>query len=224
MFKKVILPLVFGLGGAAILISLGLWQLQRMEWKEAVLAEIDQTITAAPIAVPSNPTEATDQFRPVTATGLITDEEITILASTKTLGASYRIISVFETGGRRLLLDRGFVPITDQNAPRPAVEAEITGNLHWPDEINSSTPEPDLGAGIWFGRDIEAMAGALNTEPVMIVLRGTSESNPVTTPFPLDSAGIPNDHLEYVLTWFGLAIVWLGMTGFLLWRINRKTQ
>ncbi|SLN57940.1 SURF1 family protein [Pseudoruegeria aquimaris] len=224
MFKRIILPLIFGLGGAAILISLGVWQLQRLAWKEAILAEIDATIAADPVPVPAAPTPEADQFRPVTASGLITDEEIHVLGSVKKIGPGYRIISAFVTDdGRRLLLDRGWVGLTAKETPRPPVRATITGNLHWPDEMNSSTPAPDLKAGIWFGRDIPAMAAHLDTEPVLIVLRETSESEQVTTPFPLDSSGIPNDHLEYVLTWFGLAIVWLGMTAFLLWRINRKT-
>ncbi|MEP2783693.1 MAG: SURF1 family protein [Pseudoruegeria sp.] len=222
MFKKIILPLIFGLGGAAILISLGTWQLQRLNWKETVLAEIDTRIKAAPVIVPATPSEAKDQYLPVKAIGRITDQELTFLASTKKLGASYRIVSVFETGGRRLMLDRGFVPITAKDSLRPPVEAAIIGNLHWPDEITSSTPEPDLKADIWFGRDIPEMAKALQTEPVLIVLRETSEADPVTTAFPVDSASIPNDHLEYVLTWFGLAIVWLGMTVFFMWRINRR--
>ncbi|MCT8161349.1 SURF1 family protein [Pseudoruegeria sp. SHC-113] len=224
MFKRIFLPLLFGLGGAAILISLGTWQLQRLAWKEAILAEIDTTITAAPVPVPEAPTQDADQYLPVTATGTITDQEIQILGSVKKIGPGYRIVSAFESeDGRRLLLDRGWVALEAKNASRPPVQAQITGNLHWPDEMTSSTPEPDLVAGIWFGRDIPAMAAHLNTEPVLIVLRETSETEQVTAPFPLDSSGIPNDHLEYVLTWFGLAIVWLGMTAFLLWRINRKT-
>jgi surfeit locus 1 family protein len=224
MRRKMILPLVFGLVGTAILCALGTWQLQRLTWKSTVLEAIDAKILAGPVAIPAQPTQANDQFLPVQATGHIGPEEITILASVQKIGPGYRIIAPFTLeGGRRILLDRGFVAIPAKTAERPRVEAMITGNLHWPDEISSATPVPDLAAGIWFGRDIPAMAAALNTEPVLLVQRNSTEENLVTTPFPVNSAGIPNKHLEYVVTWFGLAIVWFGMTVFFLWRIRQRT-
>ncbi|MEH6834689.1 MULTISPECIES: SURF1 family protein [Falsihalocynthiibacter] len=224
MRRKMLIPLIFGLIGTAILCALGTWQLQRLTWKTEVLAAIDTKILSEPVDIPLNPTEATDQFLPVQAKGVIGPQEITILASVQKIGPGYRVIAPLEMAdGRRVLLDRGFVAISAKNAPRPAVEAEIVGNLLWPDEISNATPPPDLNAGIWFGRDIPAMAEALNTEPVMLVQRTSTEPNLVTTSFPVDSAGIPNKHLEYVVTWFGLALVWFGMTAFLLWRIRQRT-
>jgi surfeit locus 1 family protein len=67
------------------------------------------------------------------------------------------------------------------------------------------------------------MAGALGTEPVLIVARAVAPPDPQVTPRPVDGAGIPNDHLGYAVTWFLLAVVWLGMTGLLAWRIWRRT-
>ena len=224
MRRKMILPLIFGLIGTAILCALGMWQLQRLAWKSEVLAAIDAKILADPVEIPVGANEKNDQFLPVFAEGNIGPEEITILASVQKIGPGYRVISALQMDdGRRVLLDRGFVSISAKTAPRPMVHAKITGNLLWPDEISPSTPEPDQNAAIWFARDIPAMAQALKTEPVMIVQRKSSEENLVTTPFPVDSAGIPNKHLEYVVTWFGLAIVWFGMTAFFLWRIRQRT-
>lgn len=220
MTTRMIIPLVFGLVGAAILASLGTWQLQRLNWKTTVLANIDRAILSAPGPIMAVPSQDADQYLPVRAMGTITEDEITILASTKKIGAAYRIISVFETDDRRLLLDRGFVPLTDKDAPRPATDITVVGNLYWPDEVNESTPKPDLERNIWFARDIPLMAKALNTEPVLVVARDATD--PAITPFPVDSSAIPNNHLEYVLTWYGLAIVWLGMTGYFLWRMRRK--
>jgi surfeit locus 1 family protein len=65
------------------------------------------------------------------------------------------------------------------------------------------------------------MAAALGTEPVLIVAR--TDTGDGITPLPVDTAGIPNNHLNYALTWFCLAAVWLGMTLLLLWRIRRRT-
>ena len=58
----------------------------------------------------------------------------------------------------------------------------VTGNLNWPDDRNSSTPENDVAGNIWFARDIGQMAGMLGAEPVLVVLRETSETDPVATP------------------------------------------
>ena len=220
MTTRMIIPLMFGLFGTAVLVMLGNWQLERLQWKTGILNGIDAVVVADPGPIMARPAQGTDQYRPVTAEGTITDSEIIILASTKKIGAAYRVISVFETEGRRLLLDRGFVPLEAKDAVRPQVEMTVLGNLYWPDEVNESTPAPDMSRNIWFARDIPAMAAALNTEPVMIVARDATD--PAITPFPVDSSAIPNNHLEYVLTWYGLAIVWLGMTGYFLWRMRRK--
>lgn len=224
MTRRMIFPILVGLVGTVILISLGVWQVQRLAWKEAIIAEIDDRIAAAPVALPAAPDPARDRFLPVTASGTITDAEIDVLVSVKGAGPGYRIVSAFDTDdGRRILLDRGFVVDGRKDEPRPAVRATVTGNLHWPDEVDRFTPAPDLGRNIWFARDVPAMAATLGTEPVMIVLRDTSEPDPPATPLPVDTSGIPNDHLEYAGTWFGLAAVWVGMTLFLLWRIRQRT-
>ncbi len=224
MMRRMILPLLFGILGTAVLITLGVWQLQRLEWKQAILAEIDARMAAAPVGLPADPDPARDRFLPVTATGTITDEEIDVLVSVKGTGPGYRIISAFETDDdRRILLDRGFVRDDRKDAPRPPVPGvTVTGNLHWPDEVDGYTPATDTARNIWFARDVPAMADALGTEPLMIILRTTSEPAPAVAPLPLDSAGIPNDHLGYAIQWFGLAAVWAGMTGWLLWRIRRR--
>jgi surfeit locus 1 family protein len=226
MNTRMIFPLLLGILGTAVLVSLGVWQLQRLAWKEDILAEIDARMAAAPVALPADPHAERDRFLPVTATGTILDEEIDVLVSVKGAGAGYRIISAFETeDGRRVLLDRGFVRDTEKDVPRPPVpRVTVTGNLHWPDEVDRFTPAADAVSNIWFARDVPAMAAALGTEPVMIILRATSEPAPAVSPLPLDSAGIPNDHLGYAIQWFGLAAVWAGMTGWLLWRIRQRQE
>ncbi len=86
--------------------------------------------------------------------------------------------------------------------------------------MDGYTPEPDREAELWFARDVPAMAAALDTEPVLIVRRAGGEL-PGVTPWPVDTAGIPNDHLEYAITWFSLAAIWLAMTGFLVYRMRK---
>jgi surfeit locus 1 family protein len=216
-------PLLFGAFGIAVLMSLGIWQMQRLAWKEAVLAEIDARIGAAPVALPAAPDPVADRFLPVTTKGELTGEELDVLVSRKEIGAGYRVISVFVTEtGRRVLLDRGFLIDDARGLPRESRALEVTGNLVWPDEVDSYTPAPDAKTGVWFARDVPAMAAVLKTEPLLIVAR--SETKDGIEPMPVDSSAITNDHLNYAITWFSLALVWAGMTGLLLWRIRRNVE
>ena len=221
MSRRMIFPLLLGVIGTAILISLGVWQLQRLAWKEGLLAQIDARIVAAPVAVPANPDPEADKYLPVAAEGRLTGEYLDVLVSRKQLGAGVRVIEVFESEGRRLLVDRGFIPEAQRSGPRDQSATQIIGNLHWPDEVDGFTPLPDQKTGLWFARDIPAMAAALNAEPVLIVARTSTGTG--IEPMPVDNSDTPNDHLGYAIQWFGLALVWLGMTGYLLWRISRRT-
>lgn len=224
--KRLILPLLFGLFGVGVLASLGVWQLERLQWKEDVLAAIEARIGDAPVALPARPAVETDRYLPVTLVGRTTGEALYALVSTKRRGAGYRLISGFETAeGRRVLLDEGFLPVAgvDTGVAPPSVQLSVVGNLHWPDEVDGFTPEPDIEAGLVFARDVPVLAEALGTEPLLIVAREVSGADPRATPMPVTTAGIPNNHLGYAVQWFGLALVWAGMTAFLIWRIHRRT-
>jgi len=221
--KRYLFPFLFGVVGVAVLVSLGVWQLQRLEWKEAILADIEDRISDAPAALPARPDPETHRYMPVSVQGRFDPAEIHVLVSLRDQGAGYRIIQPFETGGRRILVDRGFVPATEKNAPPATGPAVVTGNLHWPDEVDGFTPEPDVDENIWFARDVPVLAGALDTEPVLVIAREI-EGAQRGEPLPVTATGIPNNHLGYAVQWFGLAIVWAGMTAFLLWRIHTRTD
>jgi len=223
MTRRMILPLLFGLVGCAILIGLGTWQLQRLAWKKGVLAQISARLNDTPVPLPVAPDPARDKYLPVRVAGRFTGPEIDVLVSLKETGAGYRVISAFQTDdGRMILVDRGFLPEDQRPRPRTATLARVVGTLHWPDETDSFTPPPDAARDIWFARDVPAMAAKLQTEPVLIVTREATGDG--ITPLPVGTQGIPNNHLNYAVTWFSLAAVWAGMTGLLLWRIRRRTD
>ncbi|MFN3643374.1 MAG: SURF1 family protein [Gemmobacter sp.] len=224
MLRRLVFPLLLGLAGAGVLVALGLWQVQRLAWKEAILADITARIEAEPVALPAVPDPAADRYLPVAVAGRFAGRDIRVLVSRKGDGAGYRVVAAYETeDGRRILIDRGFLPEAAKTAPPASGAAKVAGNLHWPDEVDGYTPPPDARSGIWFARDLPAMAAALGTEPVLVVAKAVEPADPALDPMPLDTSGIPNDHLGYAVTWFGLAAVWLGMTAFLVWRIARRT-
>ena len=222
--RRIVLPLILGIAGFAVLASLGLWQLRRLEWKEAMLDEIARGIAAAPVELPAA-IDPSMKYLPVTMTGTTTGDEILVLSGTRELGGGYNVISAFQTDdGRRIMVDRGFIPQDDRHAARPSVALTVTGNLHWPDEKGRSTPEPDLKAGIWFAREVPRMAEHLGTEPVLVVASAVQGDAQGVMPMPLDIGGIPNNHLSYAVQWFTFALICFGMTMALAWRIRRQTD
>ncbi len=222
MMRRMVFPLAIGLLGGAILIALGIWQMQRLAWKEGVLAEISARIADAAVPLPATLDPEADRYMPVTVAGRFTGEHADVLVSRKQIGPGVRVVEVFETvDGRRVLVDRGFLPDEARSDARLSGPAEVEGNLHWPEETDGFTPPPDAATGLWFARDVDALAAALDTEATFIVARRPTGG--AIEPMPVDTSGIPNDHLNYAITWFSLAAVWLGMTAYLLWRIRQRT-
>lgn len=224
MLRKLIGPVVFGIGGVAVLVSLGLWQVRRLEWKETYIAGVEARISAAPLALPDMPTENADQYMPVMVTGHFGETGLRVLSSRKQVGPGHRLVQRFETGERTIMIDRGFLPDGDPAPAVPSGEVTITGNLLWPDETDSFTPDPDIAGGLWFARDVPAMAAALGTEPILVVTSSTDFDPGAVDPMPVTTAGIPNDHRNYAITWFSLAAIWLAMTAYLFYRTLRPTK
>lgn len=225
--RRILVPLIFGLVGCAILISLGIWQLRRLEWKQAMLAQIEARIHDAPIPLPAT-ADPEAKYTPVTVTGT-TGDELLVLSGQKGIGAGYEVITAFATDdGRRVLLDRGFFPEPQGQygweVRHPPTRLSVMGHLHWPQETGSATPPPDPKRNLWFARDVPAMAAALQTEPILVVAARIEGDTQSVTPQPISITGIPNDHLGYAIQWFALAAVWAGMTAFFIWRITRRTN
>lgn len=228
--RKIIFPILIGVLGCAVLISLGVWQMQRLTWKTAILAEIDAKVTAAPVIIPAIVDPENDQFRPVKTSGLLTQTPLYVLVTIEGLGPGYRYVDALTiSDGRKVMVDLGWVPLSQLGNPFESFQnIDVIGNLHWPDDLDDWTPEPDP-KGIWFTRDVPSIATGLNAEPILIVARDVTflDDAPLLVPFetlPLDSGVIKNDHLGYAITWFMMAIVWLVMSGYLIFRIRQKDR
>jgi len=218
--RSFIFPVLLGVIGAAILCALGLWQMQRLDWKEGILSDIEQRLAADYVNIPEAPSHAVDNYRGVEVGGQLMGPELHVLTSLKPDGPGFRVIRKLDIlDGRMILADLGFVPEAQKDDLREVGAVFIEGNLIWPDETDSYTPEPNLERNIWFARDVEKMAETLKTEPIMVAARSVvPQIN--TTPMPV-TVNIPNNHLEYAITWFSLMVVWILMTLFWLWRIKR---
>lgn len=219
--RRYVFPVLMGVLGVAVLMSLGFWQLDRMEEKRAYLDEMEARIANAPIPLPAVPEEGPHKFQAVTAEGRFTGEFLEVLAGQKGASPGVMVVEAFELrDGRRIMIQRGFVEEEARTTPRAPHEATVEGNLHWPDDASSSTPPPDAKTGLWFARDVPAMAAKLQTEPTLIVARASTGDG--IAPMPVDTSGIPDNHWGYAIQWFLLAATWAGMTVFLLWRIRTR--
>ncbi|MFP5479075.1 MAG: SURF1 family protein [Alphaproteobacteria bacterium] len=219
--RRYVFPVLMGIVGVAILMNLGFWQLRRMEEKRVYLDEIEARIGNAPIPLPAKPEEGPHKFQAVWAEGRFTGEFLEVLAGQRGAGPGVLVIEAFVLpDGRRIMVQRGFLAEEARGVPRDPQEARVEGNLHWPQDSSSSTPPPDPKTGLWFARDVPAMAAKLNTEPTLIVAR--EPTGDAIAPLPVDTSGIPNDHWGYAIQWFLLAATWAGMTLFLLWRIRAR--
>lgn len=223
MLRKLAFPILMGITGVAVLVGLGIWQLHRLEWKEGVLARIEAQISADPVLLPAAPDPVADNYLTVIVEGRPTGEELHVLTSGTPAGQGYRVISAFETAeGRRILLDQGLMPYEAKDTPPATEPVTVQGNLVWPDEGKAAEKAPNLAENIWFGRAVDPMAEALGTEPLLVVQSAASAYDPRVTPLPVDTSHISNDHLEYTITWFSLAVVWAAMSGWLVIRILRR--
>lgn len=221
MLRKILFPLILGVAGCGVLVSLGLWQVERLAWKEGILADINSRLSAAPVPLSLDVTEAADEYTRVTLTGTPTGEELHVLVSGTEAGTGYRVISKVDTPLGPILVDQGLLALDAKQAAPLSAPMEITGTLLWPDDQNSNTPAPDLAANIWFARNIDTMSASLETLPLMVVTTTTAPADPRLTPLPVNTATIKNDHFEYAVTWFLLALVWAIMTLFLIARTIR---
>ncbi|HAD28548.1 MAG TPA: hypothetical protein DCF96_07780 [Rhodobacteraceae bacterium] len=240
MSVRMILPLLFGFLGVAILLWLGFWQIDRLAWKEGRLAVIAIKMAAEPDPLIDHfktpHADANLNYTRVRFEGVMTQKEAHVLTSLKysgpgtQSGPGFRILKEVIWNGKNFFLDLGFVPEIQKDDDRFEGPVRVIGNILNPDDYDASfTPDPDLDKNIWFARYLPQMARELSVLPFMVVVEraeilknGAWVAFDDVTPLPV-SVNIPNDHTEYAITWFSLAAVWFGMTCYLLWRIRQRT-
>lgn len=212
----------------AILLGLGTWQLARKTEKEALIARIVERSRAAPEPLPADFAfdPARDEFRHVAVAGRFLNTRETLvhgLAAGDTPGRAlqgYYVLTPFEReGGGIVLVNRGFTPTELKDRARRAdglIEGEtrVAGLLRASEPRSLFVPAPDPARGEWFNRDIPGIAAALDLpQPVAPYLieadaRKDSAAWPRGGQLRVD---LPNNHLQYAFTWFGIAACLVGV-------------
>lgn len=227
---------LFTLAIVGLLIGLGVWQLQRRTAKHALLAALSERLTATPGALPAaatwkSLTPATDEFRRVTFTAVLKPlPDAMVYGSGSAVRpdavgpVSWAFLPAQLPTGETVVIDAGFVQNTMQDRAQQdrAVQRLITGApvamtgyLRFPEAAGSLTATADAGKRLWFTRDIGAMAEKLGwgaVAPFYVDLESPVPPSGVPRPGPLE-VRLKDDHLQYAITWFGLAAAVLGAFG-----------
>jgi surfeit locus 1 family protein len=220
---RLVWPTVCALAALAVLIGLGTWQMQRKAWKEGLLDAIAQRVTAAPVSLDTAARRWTDgedlEYLRVTARGRYHHDKERLLYAPEKGGPGFHVFTPLETAaGRYVFVNRGFVPDAQKDpaaraAGQPQGEVEVTGLLRRPAEQGWFVPANDPARNLWFWRDLDGMAASvLGREHArafpFFLDEQPRESDTAAAPWPrpgVTRLDLPNRHLEYALTWYGLA-------------------
>jgi surfeit locus 1 family protein len=217
-FRPRLAPTLFTIPVVLVCAALGAWQIQRLHWKEGLIAQREAALKAAPVAPPQTLSEARAlEYHPVVAGGVfLNDKEILLNAIGPKGGAGFDVLTPLEeAGGRIVFVDRGFVPTglkdpAKRAAAQPAGAVRIAGLLRLAPEqkpnwfVPDNRPERDN----WFWVDLPAMGradGVANVAPFYI--DADAAPNPGGWPKGgLTLPELPNHHMQYAITWFSLAV------------------
>ena len=225
------------LASLAVLAGLGFWQLERLQWKEELIAKIEARTKAPPISLKEAAAIAGEGRDPsyyrVRASGRFDHAKERYLFAVSEGGrGGWHVITPLETeDGETVLVDRGFVPDALKD---PAARAEgnvdsavtLTGIVRMPETPGPFTPNNEPEANRWFWRDLGAMARSMfPNEPVELApFFLEAEKGEVPGGWPEGGQtrlDIPNNHLQYAITWFLLAACLLAVYGAYVWKARR---
>ena len=221
-----------------ILVSLGTWQVKRMYWKEALLADIQQRIHAAPVPLSDIEAMAKSggdiEYRTVALTGTFDHAHEQHFFATFQGQTGYYIYTPLKLeDGRSIFVNRGFVPY-DMKEPAKRMAGEVASvvsieglaRARLNAKPSSLLPENDLNKNIYYWKDLKAMTAAAGLQPEN-VLPFFVDANDASNPGGWPKGGVtlidlPNNHLQYAITWYGLALALVIVVGFAYVRGSRK--
>jgi surfeit locus 1 family protein len=218
-FRPTLWPTVFTVPAIALLVSFGFWQVQRLQWKEALIAEREASLTLAPISIETIPrTGPVPKFRVVSATGVfLHDREIYMDAKTYRGHSGGHVVTPLrlERGGV-VFINRGWVPRQLRNPEKRAAgqvagTVTVTGILRRSGAKSDWTPANQPERDTWYSVDVAQMGKRLGLTGIR---RFYIEAGPAANPGGWPIGGqtlikLSNNHLQYAFTWFSFAVVLL---------------
>jgi surfeit locus 1 family protein len=244
MRRSPLIASLFALGAFAILVGLGTWQLERLAWKRDLLATIAARASAPAAPLPPAADwpaldRARDEYRHVALRGTYdhAKEALVYGVAGEDLGAlkgsaGYFVFTpLIRTDGPPVLVNRGFVPLERRDAAtraegQVAGVQQVSGLLRFPEETSFFVPANDPARDAFYRRDPAEIAAArgLQGAPNFYVEldRGAAPGGlPVSAGAKAD---LPNRHLEYALTWYGLAATLAGVAAAVAWTRRRAAR
>lgn len=232
---ELIWPTLAALVGLAVLIGLGSWQMQRKAWKEGLIARIAARVHAEPVPLPAGaaPERRADlEYLHVSARGRLHHDKERYLYAPAKAGPGWDVYTPLELSPQRIVwVNRGWVPDA-RKAPETRPEGQVPGEVEVRGLVRLQmrpgwfTPQNEPAQNIWYWPDIAAMTasafadgpqkapgGSQRPVPLPLVLEADAQPEP---PGGLPRGGVtrlelPNRHLEYALTWYGLAATLAGV-------------
>jgi surfeit locus 1 family protein len=216
----------------ALLLALGVWQVERRAWKLDLIGHVEQRVHAEAIALPQASSwpsvdRAGDEYRHVTVGGRFLQERDTFVQALTIDGPGYWVMTPLQTAqGDIVLVNRGFVD-SDHREPstrsegNPPGQVTVTGLLRISEASGRFLRSNDPAQDRWYARDVAAIATARGLSPVApFFIDADATPNPGGWPRGgLTVVSFPNNHLVYALTWFTLALM---LAGAGLQRLRRR--
>jgi surfeit locus 1 family protein len=211
------------------LIGLGVWQVQRLAWKQHLIAAVESRKDAAPISAAGPDQWASlspeqHVYRRVTAHGTFRHDQSVLVQAVTERGGGFWVMTPLDVGGYQIFINRGFVPPDKKDVATRAMANDsapvtITGLMRFSEPKGGFLRDNDAAADRWFSRDIPAIAKAKavrHAAPYFI----DADAAPNKGGYPIGGLTVvtfTNNHLVYALTWFALA----GIAFFFAWMLWR---
>ena len=205
-------PLLMSAAAVLLLFGLGIWQLQRLAWKEGLVAELTVAQRQVLESLPQDVGAAQRFYHARISGEYLPGTSYHLAARYFRSKLGYSLLHPFRLDdGRVVLVNRGWIPAamkdSEQLPPPPNGPQSLRVQIRTSNERNYFTPENQPQHNVWFGRDVDAIAAhsGLSLLPVTLDVIGQQDQN--TLPVPATGEIVlRNDHLGYAITWFGIGL------------------
>lgn len=236
-----ILLVVLSVLSLGILVALGNWQVERLHWKENLLATIDARIDAEPASLSDVGTRLATtgdiEYWPVRVEGTFRHEGERHFFATHRGQSGFYIYTPLELGnGRIILVNRGFVPYelkTPESRPESLTEGTVTvtglARRRLDEKPSFIVPDNEPGSNMFYWKDWRVMAETSGVGGIEDYVPFFIDADDTPNPGGLPVGGVtiidlPNNHLQYAVTWYGLALALVGVLGYWGWRSWRERR